>query len=220
MPTIYAILLFLHRDIDRIDGCVYTANAHPTGVNCLDSFGGLDDDCGPPEIVTGGRDGRIKVWDSRQNNQAVVNIEPFDKAVGAQDCWSVAFGNSYNNHERCVAASFDNGDVKLFDLRQLKVVWETNINHGICQLNFHRVNERMNVLLGSSVQGTLHIFRTEKNSNHFSWDARNEAGIGIGPFAGASTLWFVKHMPQNSSIFATGNAHGHLHFWSQYAYYI
>lgn len=38
-----------------------------------------------------------------------------------RDCWSVAFGNSYNDEERCVLAGYDNGDVKLFDLRMNQV---------------------------------------------------------------------------------------------------
>jgi len=33
----------------------------------------------------------------------------------------VAFGNSYNDEERCVLAGYDNGDVKMFDLRMNKV---------------------------------------------------------------------------------------------------
>jgi hypothetical protein len=37
------------------------------------------------------------------------------------DCWSVAFGNSFNDEERCVLAGYDNGDVKLFDLRMNQV---------------------------------------------------------------------------------------------------
>jgi hypothetical protein len=38
------------------------------------------------------------------------------------DCWAVAFGNSYNDEERCVLAGYDNGDVKMFDLRMNKVI--------------------------------------------------------------------------------------------------
>ncbi len=34
-----------------------------------------------------------------------------------RDCWCVAFGNAHNDEERCVAAGYDNGDIKLFDLR-------------------------------------------------------------------------------------------------------
>lgn len=33
------------------------------------------------------------------------------------DCWAVAFGNSFNNDERNIACGYDNGDLKIFDLR-------------------------------------------------------------------------------------------------------
>ena len=38
-----------------------------------------------------------------------------------RDCWCVSIGNSFNDDERCVLAGYDNGDVKLFDLRTNKV---------------------------------------------------------------------------------------------------
>lgn len=33
----------------------------------------------------------------------------------------MAFGNSFNDNERCLLAGYDNGDVKMFDLRMNKV---------------------------------------------------------------------------------------------------
>jgi hypothetical protein len=41
--------------------------------------------------------------------------------AGCRDCWCVAIGNSYDNEERCILAGYDNGDVKMFDLRMNKV---------------------------------------------------------------------------------------------------
>ncbi len=32
----------------------------------------------------------------------------------------MAFGNSYNDEERCVLAGYDNGDIKMFDLKMNK----------------------------------------------------------------------------------------------------
>jgi hypothetical protein len=32
---------------------------------------------------------------------------------------------------RCIAAGFDNGDVKLFDLRTNTIRWEGNVNNGV-----------------------------------------------------------------------------------------
>ena len=43
----------------------------------------------------------------------------------------MAFGNSYNDEERCVLAGYDNGDVKLFDLRTGTVRYETNVKNGV-----------------------------------------------------------------------------------------
>lgn len=39
-------------------------------------------------------------------------------------------GNSYDE-ERCVVAGYDNGDVKLFDLRAMKLRWETTLPNGV-----------------------------------------------------------------------------------------
>ena len=35
-----------------------------------------------------------------------------------------------------MAAGYDNGDIKLFDLRNMAVRWETNIKNGVCLKNF------------------------------------------------------------------------------------
>ena len=40
-------------------------------------------------------------------------------------------GNSYSDTERCVCAGYDNGDVKLFDLRTMSLRWETNLKNGV-----------------------------------------------------------------------------------------
>ncbi len=40
--------------------------------------------------------------------------------VQARDCWAVAFGGMHNDEERSLLAGYDNGDVKMFDLRTNK----------------------------------------------------------------------------------------------------
>jgi WD40 repeat protein len=78
--------------------------------------GGGDIGYGAPEIVTGGRDGCIRVWDPRQKSP-VLSLEPIEKEPSVPDAWCVGFGNSYNNDERMIAAGYDNGDLKYFDLK-------------------------------------------------------------------------------------------------------
>lgn len=85
---------------------VFSADAHKSMLNAIDGCGGLGIGGGAPELVTGGHDGCVRVWDPRVP-EPVVSLEP---AAGetARDCWSVAFGNSFDE-ERCVAACYDNG---------------------------------------------------------------------------------------------------------------
>lgn len=40
-------------------------------------------------------------------------------------------GNSYNSEERVVCAGYDNGDIKMFDLKTMSLRWETNVNNGV-----------------------------------------------------------------------------------------
>lgn len=79
--------------------------------------------------------GCVKVWDVRQPDAPVADMAPSEE--NPRDCWAVAFGNSFDE-ERCVAAGYDNGDVKLFDLRAMKTRWETNLPNGVRQPR-HRV---------------------------------------------------------------------------------
>ena len=46
---------------------IYKVQGHTKIVNSLDAIGGLDTGYGAPEIVTGSRDGSVKLWDPRQS---------------------------------------------------------------------------------------------------------------------------------------------------------
>ena len=74
------------------------------------------------------------------------------------DCWSVAFGNSYNQEERCIAAGYDNGDIKLFDLRTNCLRWDTNVSNGVCGLEFDRQDITMNKLVATTLESKFHVF--------------------------------------------------------------
>lgn len=70
------------------------------------------------------------VWDVRQKDVPVVKFGPPEGTSG-RDCWSVCFGNSYNNEERIVAAGYDNGDIKMYDLRNMSLRWSKCIKNGV-----------------------------------------------------------------------------------------
>lgn len=107
-------------DLENPGKPVFEVQAHASIVNAVDGCGGQAKGFGAPELVTCGRDGCVRVWDVRQGDAPVAAFEPADSS-NVRDCWCVAFGNSYNDEERCVLAGYDNGDVKMFDLRMNKV---------------------------------------------------------------------------------------------------
>lgn len=144
---------FLKRDLEHSANPVYSANAHTSIINDIDGVGGLNVGKGAPELATCGRDGCVKIWDTRQKDRPVAILEP-EVGQTRRDCWAVAFGifgsiscigylkskccfflgGAYSSSERLLSAGFDNGDLKIFDLKTMKVHWETNVGNGVLHL--------------------------------------------------------------------------------------
>ena len=76
----------------------------------------------------------------------------------ARDCWAVAFGDAHCDAERCVAAGYDNGDVRLFCLRTNRLRWGANLGDGVCGLQFDRRDTAMNKLVATCLEGRCHVF--------------------------------------------------------------
>lgn len=183
----------------------YTTKAHQEIINCIDGVGGLGIGEGAPEIVTGSRDGTVKVWDSRQKDLPVANMEP---AQGGhrRDCWAVAFGHACNQWDRCVCAGYDNGDIKLFDLRNMEVRWETNVKSGVCCMEFDGKERSLHKLVATTLEGRIHVF------NLHAFNANNDLVCqSEKPYK--FTAWTVRHLPQNRAIFVTSGGAGSLHLW-------
>ena len=184
---------------------VYTANAHSTIINSIDGVAGQSIGCGAPELVTGSRDGSVKVWDLRQKGRPVAVMEP-EQGEDHRDCWTVTFGNSYNSEERVVAAGYDNGDVKMFDLKTMSVLWESNLKNGVCSLEFDRKDIPMNKLVATTLESKLYLFdlKTQHPKKGFAY---------LSEKAHDSTVWLVRHLPQNREIFVTCGGGGSLCLW-------
>lgn len=189
-------------DLERPESAVYSAKRHGQIINAIDGAGGLGQS-GAPEIATASRDGSVKVWDVRQKDEPVADMNP-DSDV-ARDCWAVAFGNSYDE-ERCVVAGYDNGDVKLFDLRAMKLRWEANLPNGICGLQFDRKDIQMNKLLVTGLESSVSVFdmRTQHPEKGFA---------SVTEKAHKSTVWVGAHLPQDRDVFATCGGNGGISLW-------
>ncbi|KAI8612714.1 WD40-repeat-containing domain protein [Chytriomyces sp. MP71] len=193
-------------DLERTEVPVYSVKAHESIVNCIDGAGGVGVHAGPPEIVTGSRDGTVKVWDVRQKDKPVAVISPAE-GEKTRDAWTVAFGNSYNNEERVVCAGYENGDVKLFDLKTMSLLWETNTKNGVCSVEFDRKDIQMNKLVVTSVESSFQVYdmRTKHPTHGYAnVSQRNRDN---------TTVWTVRHLPQNRDIFVTSSGSGSLNVY-------
>ncbi|CAB0009269.1 unnamed protein product [Nesidiocoris tenuis] len=197
------------KDLERMKEPVYEVDAHGTIINAIDGFGGQVLGCGPPEIVTGSRDGLVKLWDPRQKEDPVAVMEPVDVRE-KRDCWAVAFGNAYNNQDRVICAGYDNGDVKMFDLKKMAVRWEKNLKNGICSVQFDRREIEMNKLVVTTLESKFFVFelRTQHPKKGFA---------SLKEKAHDSTIWQVSHLPQNRDIFMTCGGNGTVCLW-KYVY--
>ena len=183
----------------------YSVQAHATMANVIDGIGGKGPEYGAPELVTGGSDGCVRIWDPRQD-APVVSLEPAESETVKPDCWAVAFGNAYNTEERCVAAGYDNGDVKIFDLKTNCLRWDTNVKNGICGLEFDRPDIAQNKMVVTTLESKFHVFdlKTYHPENGYA---------DVAELAHKSTIWGVKHLPQNRDLFTTMGGNGCLNIY-------
>jgi WD40 repeat protein len=189
-------------DLEHMELPVYSADAHDGMINAVDGCGGILGG-GAPELATAGRDGVVKIWDTRQRDVPVAQLNP---APGtARDCWAVAFGNSFGD-DRVVAAGYDNGDVKLLDLRTGTLRWETNVKNGVCSLQFDRADIEMNKLVVTTLESRFYLF--DMRTFH-----PEKAYASTMQKAHESTVWTVSHLPQNREVWMTSGGNGSLNLW-------
>eukprot|EP00879_Flechtneria_rotunda_P029635 GHRR01032065.1.p1 GENE.GHRR01032065.1~~GHRR01032065.1.p1 ORF type:complete len:344 (+),score=65.23 GHRR01032065.1:305-1336(+) len=193
-------------DLEHTKAPLWDTQAHASIVNGIDGFGGQAYGYGPPELVTCGRDGCVRVWDVRQQDAPVAAFEPAD-SNSIRDCWCVAIGNSHNDDDRCVLAGYDNGDVKMFDLRVNKLRWETNVKNGVCSVHFDRKDIQMNKFVVTCLESQFHVFdaRTQHPRKGF---ASVTQAVSTG-----STVWGAHHMPQNRDLMMVAAGDGSLSLW-------
>ena len=186
-------------DLENIDKPVFSQKAHASIINAIDGCGGMEIGYGAPEIVTGGRDGCVRLWDPRVN-EPVLALEPGEGQY-ARDCWTVAFGNSYNDEERCIVSGYDNGDIKLFDLRMNALRYETNVGNGVTCVEFDRKDIEMNKMAVTTLESKFRLFdmRTQHPVSGYAY---------LSERAHKATVWCARHLPQNRDIFMTGGGNG------------
>ncbi|XP_077138693.1 dynein axonemal assembly factor 10-like isoform X1 [Ranitomeya variabilis] len=76
----------------------------------------------------------------------------------------------------------------------------------VCSLEFDRTDIMMNKLVATSLEGKFHVYdmRTQHPTKGFA---------SVTEKAHKSTIWQVRHLPQNRDVFMTTGGVGSLHLW-------
>lgn len=85
------------------------------------------------------------------------------------EAWCVAIGNSHSDEERCVLAGYDNGDLRLYDLRTGTLRWAGSTGAGVVSVQVRRA-----FLNGSCCRAHDHAFSPAEGDaalggRHWPW---------------------------------------------------
>ena len=168
----------------------------------------------------GSRDGTVKIWDPRTDK----NVAEMRASRGGdgRDCWTVSFGDSYDAQHRMVAAGYDNGDIKILDLRTNKMYFEDNVQNGVCSVQFDRNNIKMNKLVVTTLESRYRVYdlKTKHISEGFPFlrinalQSTKETDSDHKNGSRGTTIWRVRHLPQNRDIWVTTSGNGCASIWS------
>lgn len=94
----------------------------------------------------------------------------------------------------------------MFDLKTNCLRWDTNLKNGICGLEFDRMDIPQNKLVVTTLESKFHVF--DLKTYH------PEKGYSdLAELAHKSTIWGVRHLPQNRDIFSTLGGNGSLNIY-------
>jgi len=175
-------------DPERLEIPVMSTKGHDLIINAIDGYGPIFQDSKTTELLTGGRDGRIKAWDLRTDLVPTSVILPADKTA---DVWSVAYA-SCGSGNRVFAAGYDSGDVKVFDQRSNTYVWDVNVGSGVCSLEFSSVGTSK-LLVAGTLNG-YHVIDLETGK--------------VDSTKLDSTIWKVRHVPHGANYYMTASGDG------------
>eukprot|EP01080_Neovahlkampfia_damariscottae_P002979 gene2979-4989_t len=168
---------------------IFSVQSHSNLINKIDGAGF---NFGTTELCSASRDGDIKIWDTRQSKSAVFTYS------NQIDCWSIAFGNTFSDTERMLAAGYKNGDLKVFDLRKNEIISEINIKNGISHLEFEKKESEFSNLKYGTTNGNIGILNLKEKP--------------IEKEIAKSTIWSFSHVPQNTKYFITTDGSGQIAF--------
>eukprot|EP01133_Synstelium_polycarpum_P012137 gene12137-14200_t len=174
-------------DVDRLDvPLIKVANAHQGTINAIDCS---VDDQGDVRVASGGRDGKVSVWDSRVMAMAVCS---FDHQVAEKkDCWSLCIRGT------TLLSGYENGDLIAHDLRTNKIMATINLSASVSSVTCTDKGDLSSILIGTG-DSSAHTLSLVDNQFKVTNQIKDQSKL----------IWSAKYSPFNSNTYAFAGGDG------------
>jgi len=173
-------------------GCIHHVNSSAVYWGKIFS----DENGEAPTVLAASRDGITSLWDLREPSKPALQIKPKAEV----DCWTATMSRQLN----IIATGYEDHYLRLFDIRKNQLLEEVSLGSGVISIEFQ--TGHTSKLVATVANAKLFIYQTNSLE-------KGKLSQGVAIDAHESTVWSVKHNPNDPTMFATTGGNGTLNLY-------